>query len=649
MRNRLLMATTILTLIAAVSAMAQSQLPGPEQRLTITQALNLATQFQAGAFESGGTRHLPYRYFDPSGRVPAGGKYPVILYLHGEAAAGTDNEAQLTSTATATVWMEPHHLAQNPSYVLAPQIPRGTDWTQEGAYADTLGLLQQFIRNHPDADSNRVYIVGFSMGGSGAWNMLLKNPQLFASALVISGSAEPWLDDYDAWARLRHTPVIVVHAYDDALVPVSHAMNAISALQAAGNTFVGTGGPTPALWTPSSTPSPHDAWYTAFDKFEVIYNSLFLGDLGRSRNGELDPTTLFTHRQLGNGISEVWDWALGTSIVIERADKAAIFDTTMGRIGENGGIYHYIRDNVLANKDIDLDVYITHDHGDHIRGLASFIGADQLKHVYVHEPDDRAVESILGADAGKIVRVRDGDRIPFGGSQFEIINVPGHTLGSIVIKFEDYLFSGDTIGTGYVGVSRISIEDYANSLRHLLEKMGDGHYQILGGHTGELSAPLTERYVTDLLAVATGIVDGTIAGAPYWRSRDLATRKVSTVGRSSITYYLRNIHRIDAALYSLQISDGDLRRGHRWGDEGFWSHISYYHAEVGETVAGLDITPIVFENDYRRLAINGKNAVSGKPHRVSLDPGTNRFDIVVTAADGASRTYTLDVERARPR
>src|SRR5579871_209 len=217
--------------------------------------------------------------------------------------------------------------------------------------------------------------------------MLLQHPTLFAAAMPISASADEFLGDTKAWAALKNTPVIIIHSYDDTIVPVGAALNAAAALQAAGNSFLGYGAPTPCLWSPGSTPSPHDAWWTAFRKFEVVYNSLFWGDLARTHNGEVDPTTLYTKREMGDGITQVWDYALGTSWIVERSDKAVIIDTTMG----HGGLYQFIHDNVLKNKDIPLEVFLTHQHDDHIRGLQSFIGAAQLKKVYVHKEDSAPV------------------------------------------------------------------------------------------------------------------------------------------------------------------------------------------------------------------------------------------------------------------
>ena len=47
-------------------------------------------------------------------------------------------------------------------------------------------MLNQFIKSHPKVDTNRIYVVGFSVGGDGVWNMILKNPKLFAAAMPIA-------------------------------------------------------------------------------------------------------------------------------------------------------------------------------------------------------------------------------------------------------------------------------------------------------------------------------------------------------------------------------------------------------------------------------------------------------------------------------
>jgi glyoxylase-like metal-dependent hydrolase (beta-lactamase superfamily II) len=408
---------------------------------------------------------------------------------------------------------------------------------------------------------------------------------------------------------------------------------------------------------------PHDAWWTAFRKFEVVYYSLYLGDLGRTEQGALDPVTLYTHRDLGNGVVQVWDYALGTTMVIERADKAVLIDTTMGRIGRDGGIFQYIRDHVLKNRNIDIEVFITHQHNDHIIGLASFVGAAQVKKIYVHREDSAPVIRLMGPDAAKVALVKDGDLIPFDGKNIEVIGVRGHTFGSLVMKFENFLFSGDSVGTGYVGISVISLEEYLDSLHHLQQRMGNGKYIVYGAHTGEVTAPMTDQYVRDLVDCVTRVIKGAIASPTYWRSNDISTRKVSAVRGSAITYDINNVHRIKGALRSLQISKGVLTQGYvppvpayvevargvaASGPAGFLAYISQYYATVDAGVATLDITPTVRDLEFRGLTVSGAPVRSGEAYHATLSVGENRFPIVVTAADGTTRTYSLLVVRNAP-
>jgi predicted peptidase len=273
------------------AAYAEALQPRPEPS---PQVVQLASLFKVGKYQDSHGYDLPYRYFDPLKESAGKGKFPVVLYLHGEQERGTDNNAQLTTTECATVWVQPRHLKEHPLYVLAPQLRKGEIWTSVPAYASTLALLDQFLHDHPAADRNRIYVVGFSMGATGVYNLLLKNPKLFAAAMPISGSADQYLGETQAWAALKNTPVIILHSYDDAVVPVSAALNAAAALQAGGNRFLGYWAPTPSLWSPGSTASPHDAWFTAFHKFEVIYNSLFFSDLERTHQGEISPTEITT-------------------------------------------------------------------------------------------------------------------------------------------------------------------------------------------------------------------------------------------------------------------------------------------------------------------------------------------------------------------
>ena len=631
-------------LFLLLSCFACSRKPANSGKDVNAEAAKIAPSFKSGKFQDSKGNVLPYRYFDPTGQGKEA-KYPLVLYLHGEKGFGTDNTSQITATECAAIWVEPDHLAKNPTYVLAPQAPPGSDWTKDPVYTDVLNLLDQFIKNHANVDPNRIYIVGFSAGATGLWNMVLKNPDLFAAAMPISGNANKFLGDTKAFVAIKNLPVLVIHSYDDPISPISNAKNAIAALRQAGNRTVNYA---TSLWAMGSVHPPHAAWRPAFHHYEVIYNWMFQQSLTRTEHGKVDPSTLYTTHDLGGGVKVVWDLALDTSYLLEGPKKAVMIDATMG----NGSIYKFIRDSVLVNKNIPIEVLITHKHIDHILGLRSFIGASQLKAVYVSKEDSGPVKNMLGPDSGKVKLLKDGDTLPFNGKKIKVIGVPGHTLGSLVYWYGNDLFTGDAVGSGdlWMSFSPMSIQNYIPSVEHLLDKIGDRKPRVLGGHIGEYRSPMTVNYIHQILACAQGLVNGSIKGGPYRRT--IGGRSFlgysATVGRATIVYNLNNVHTIKGALSSLTISSGSLT-------PRFAPYTSYYSAQVAPDVATVQITPTVLTDQikpaglakkYKGMSINGHPVVSGAAYKTSLKRGANLFSIAVTASDGTVKKYTLTITRA---
>ena len=81
------------------------------------------------------------------------------------------------------------------------------------------------------------------------------------------------------------------------------------------------------------------------------------------------------------------------------------------------------------------DILITHHHHDHVGGVQALKKATNAT---VYGP---ASETIPARD----VALKDNDRINVLGWDFEVISVPGHTLGHIAYYHQDVLFCGDTL------------------------------------------------------------------------------------------------------------------------------------------------------------------------------------------------------------
>ena len=89
--------------------------------------------------------------------------------------------------------------------------------------------------------------------------------------------------------------------------------------------------------------------------------------------------------------------------------------------------------------------------------------------------------------------VIEGDRLPFGNSEIEVIHTPGHTVGSVCYKIGDMIFSGDTLFCGSIGRTDFpggSMLQMTASLKKLSKL--EGNYNVYPGHE-DLTDLDTER------------------------------------------------------------------------------------------------------------------------------------------------------------
>jgi predicted peptidase len=129
--------------------------------------------------------------------------HPLLIILHGAGSRGSDNEKQLDK---ATVKLAKILQDKYLSFVFLPQCPLGIAWTINPKHPfdnfnlDTIvkspileilyGVIQDIIAKYP-IDKNRIYIMGYSMGGTGTWEFILRHPDLFAAAIPMCGASDP--------------------------------------------------------------------------------------------------------------------------------------------------------------------------------------------------------------------------------------------------------------------------------------------------------------------------------------------------------------------------------------------------------------------------------------------------------------------------
>jgi predicted peptidase len=161
----------------------------------------------------------PYRLFNPP-QYDARKSYPLVLFLHGGAGRGRDNERHLTEGNGAVARM----FIGRDAFVLAPQ----TATTHNPAAIDR--ILQRVLKTY-NIDRRRIYVVGQSLGGYGALEMISSQPKLFAGGVIIAAG-----DDGLPPARFAGVPLWFFHGERDEMIPVAQPRRLVAAIRRAGGT-----------------------------------------------------------------------------------------------------------------------------------------------------------------------------------------------------------------------------------------------------------------------------------------------------------------------------------------------------------------------------------------------------------------------------
>jgi len=194
----------------------------------------LLKRFEARFFTNAPGKILRYRLFKPAAYDPQT-NYPLVLFLHGAAGLGDDNARQFNggNEVPPLALTADDAQARFPSFVLAPQCPRGSSWSGFGRQpsemtAVTMAAFEALQREFR-IDASRIYVVGVSMGGHGVWDTVAKFPRTFAAAVPICAASE-----LGQAPKIAPLPVWSFHGADDPLVNVSNARKMIAALRKAG-------------------------------------------------------------------------------------------------------------------------------------------------------------------------------------------------------------------------------------------------------------------------------------------------------------------------------------------------------------------------------------------------------------------------------
>ena len=199
--------------------------------------------------------------------------YPLALMLHGAGERGNDNKKQLTHGSQ--LFLKETTRDSFPAIVIFPQCPQNDYWSKLDADRSTKPITFKYKYNEapttamalvmdlmtemvakPYVKTDQVYAMGLSMGGMGTFEIIYRNPKMFAAAIPICGGGDP--ESVTAYAKT--IPLWILHGAKDDVVDPKLSLSMASAIITAG------GFPKLTLYDFAN----HNSWDPAFAEPELL-------------------------------------------------------------------------------------------------------------------------------------------------------------------------------------------------------------------------------------------------------------------------------------------------------------------------------------------------------------------------------------------
>lgn len=193
---------------------------------------------------------LTYKGFEPDRLREDGVLNPLVIWLHGAGEGGTDPDISILGndvTELGNEKIQSHFVKgqQKGAYVLAAQTP--TMWMNSGSgqnnggtghsiYTKTLkSLIDKFIADNGDIDTNRIFVGGCSNGGYMTMEMAVNYGNFFRGFYpCCEAYSDSFVEDSDI-AKLKDLPMWFIHAANDRTVlPSNFTLATYQRLIAAG-------------------------------------------------------------------------------------------------------------------------------------------------------------------------------------------------------------------------------------------------------------------------------------------------------------------------------------------------------------------------------------------------------------------------------
>lgn len=215
----------VLLIVAASLGGVSSRLP----RAVAQSAPVAGTGFVDKVFRDDNGEHR-YTVFVPHG-YRVGTPTPTIVFLHGAGERGTDGKRPLTFSIAPFIKARE---ATFPFLVVFPQVenlkgPIKSSWFSTTNDGQRMRAILAAVERDYSVDAKRTSLVGWSMGGYGAWEQAAATPDKWSAVVALSAGADPKLVP-----ALKGVPAWAFHGARDAVVRPSESREIVAALREAG-------------------------------------------------------------------------------------------------------------------------------------------------------------------------------------------------------------------------------------------------------------------------------------------------------------------------------------------------------------------------------------------------------------------------------